>query len=464
VVCLLAGQAVGGASAGELSEANLSDVVGQTALVSADGDGVNLRAGPAYDAEALTTLADGTTVSLRIDATDTVYDPDGVTRWWPVAAGGQEGWITGAYLTAAGTDGGVPAVDTTDALVIAAETGATELSENDLTGAGVRVISPDGVNIRAEPHGAGEIVTTLPGGAAVSLRIDAVDTVYDAAGTRWWPVSADGVEGWIAGFYLGAGAGNTATAEASAAPVSPFGPGSYVAANTPNGQGLLIRAEAAPAAPILGDMPDGTVLPVMDGPFAGEATVNGWFLVTYGDVTGYIDGDLLVTAAPPAPDPAPSPLLADASVTVLTPAVSQPATSGPTGTFTYPVVGRLTQSYGCSPFAFEPFDAAIGCNFHNGIDLAAAAYTPLVASDGGIVTASGFCDCGLGFYVAIDHGNGFETLYGHMAEQPPVTVGQRVNQGEVIGPLGSTGASTGPHVHFMIRLNGTTVDPLSYLG
>ena len=79
-------------------------------------------------------------------------------------------------------------------------------------------------------------------------------------------------------------------------------------------------------------------------------------------------------------------------------------------------------------------------------------------------TASGFCDCGLGFYVAIDHENGFETLYGHMAEQPPVTVGQRVNQGEVIGPLGSTGASTGPHVHFMIRLNGSTVDPLNYLG
>nr|MDQ3044599.1 SH3 domain-containing protein [Chloroflexota bacterium] len=316
VASLLAGRVASGASAGELSEANLSDVVGQHALVSADGDGVNLRADPTFDAAALTTLGDGTTVSLRIDATDTVYDPDGVTRWWPVIADGIEGWIAGAYLTAAGIDGGIPAIDTTDALAIAAETGAYELSENDLTGAGIRVISPDGVNVRAEPHGAGAIVTTLPGDAAVTLRIDAVDTVYDATGTRWWPVSADGAEGWIAGFYLGAGAGvsTTSSAAASAAPESPFGPGSYIAANTPNGQGLLIRADAAPAAPILGDMPDGTILAVTDGPFAGEATVNGWFLISYGDITGYVDGDLLIAAAPPAPDPTPVPAVPPATV------------------------------------------------------------------------------------------------------------------------------------------------------
>ena len=55
------------------------------------------------------------------------------------------------------------------------------------------------------------------------------------------------------------------------------------------------------------------------------------------------------------------------------------------------------------------------------------------------------------------------TVYGHMAEQPYVFVGQEVEQGETIGPVGSTGASTGPHVHFMIKLNGSTVDPMGYL-
>jgi murein DD-endopeptidase MepM/ murein hydrolase activator NlpD len=69
----------------------------------------------------------------------------------------------------------------------------------------------------------------------------------------------------------------------------------------------------------------------------------------------------------------------------------------------------------------------------------------------------------LGYYVKINHGNGFKTVYGHMAEQPWVAGGQAVSQGEVIGPMGSTGNSTGPHVHFIVELNGATVDPSAYL-
>jgi murein DD-endopeptidase MepM/ murein hydrolase activator NlpD len=86
-----------------------------------------------------------------------------------------------------------------------------------------------------------------------------------------------------------------------------------------------------------------------------------------------------------------------------------------------------------------------------------------MASDGGTVTYAGWCDCGLGWYVEIDHGNGYATVYGHMAEMPWVATGAKVNQGDVIGPIGSSGASTGPHVHFMVKQNGSTIDPFTVL-
>ncbi len=76
---------------------------------------------------------------------------------------------------------------------------------------------------------------------------------------------------------------------------------------------------------------------------------------------------------------------------------------------------------------------------------------------------AGWCDCGLGYYVEIDHGNGFSTVYGHMLDQPVAFTGQAVAQGDLIGYVGSTGLSTGPHVHFMLKLSESTVDPLAYL-
>ena len=119
-----------------------------------------------------------------------------------------------------------------------------------------------------------------------------------------------------------------------------------------------------------------------------------------------------------------------------------------TGTFMWPVSGNLTQE----------FHAA-----HNGIDVANAAYSPVVAADGGVVTFAGWNDYGLGYAVAIDHENGYVTWYGHMAEPPAVTVGQRVAQGQWLGPMGSTGKSTGPHVHFILLSEGIYEDPLAYL-
>jgi murein DD-endopeptidase MepM/ murein hydrolase activator NlpD len=84
----------------------------------------------------------------------------------------------------------------------------------------------------------------------------------------------------------------------------------------------------------------------------------------------------------------------------------------------------------------------------------------MVASDGGRVTWAGWGAYGI--YVQIDHGNGFSTLYGHMA-RTYVSVGQYVDRGQSIGLMGSTGRSSGPHVHFELHYQGVPQDPLRYL-
>src|SRR5215218_3426303 len=75
---------------------------GGTGAIVHSADGVLLRAEPAFGAEVLTTLAEGTTVALRTANADTVYDPDGVTQWWPIASGDAEGWVAGFYLEIGG--------------------------------------------------------------------------------------------------------------------------------------------------------------------------------------------------------------------------------------------------------------------------------------------------------------------------------------------------------------------------
>src|SRR5262245_15861043 len=71
---------------------------GGTGTIVHSSDGVLLRAQPAFQAEVLTTLPEGTAVGLRTDVADTVYDPDGKTQWWPVTAGDKDGWVAGFYL------------------------------------------------------------------------------------------------------------------------------------------------------------------------------------------------------------------------------------------------------------------------------------------------------------------------------------------------------------------------------
>jgi murein DD-endopeptidase MepM/ murein hydrolase activator NlpD len=129
----------------------------------------------------------------------------------------------------------------------------------------------------------------------------------------------------------------------------------------------------------------------------------------------------------------------------------------------YPLASfTFTQSFGCSPYWFEPWSSNLGCNYHNGIDLAAPMGAPVYAADGGVIDQAGWCDCGLGYYVRIDHGNGERTLYGHLSEYF-YGPGTPVSKGEHIANVGSTGNSTGPHVHFIVNINGVDYDPLWYL-
>ena len=97
---------------------------------------------------------------------------------------------------------------------------------------------------------------------------------------------------------------------------------------------------------------------------------------------------------------------------------------------------------------------------HEGIDIGASCGTPIHAAAAGTVIFSGWMD-GYGNFVIIDHGNGLATAYGH---QSAIYVsGGSVSQGQTIGAVGSTGHSTGCHLHFEVRVNGSPVDPLGYL-
>ena len=103
-----------------------------------------------------------------------------------------------------------------------------------------------------------------------------------------------------------------------------------------------------------------------------------------------------------------------------------------------------------------------GSDFHPGMDIANDMGTPICATADGTVVTAGWNSGGYGNMVDIDHGNGILTRYGH-AMQVVVTAGQHVRRGQIIAYMGSTGFSTGPHVHYEVRVNGSPVNPVSYL-
>ncbi|TMD41155.1 MAG: hypothetical protein E6I88_08280 [Chloroflexi bacterium] len=149
--------------------------------------------------------------------------------------------------------------------------------------------------------------------------------------------------------------------------------------------------------------------------------------------------------------------------------VSESFRARSSGRWKWPIDGVITQGFGCTSYPFEPYDPSCPTlHFHSGIDIATDYGTPVHASDGGIVhdytmgCSYGGGLCGYGHYVVIVHAGGFISLYGHLSSYA-VADGTQVDKDTVIGYEGSTGNSTGPHLHFEIDLGGTPVDPLAYL-
>ena len=105
-----------------------------------------------------------------------------------------------------------------------------------------------------------------------------------------------------------------------------------------------------------------------------------------------------------------------------------------------------------------------GSHIHAGIDIARPIGTPIFASDSGVVALTKSNPGGYGYYIIINHGNGLSTLYAHMYPYTvTVGVGDRVRKGQVIAKVGNNGRSTGPHLHFEVRKNGTPVNPRNYI-
>ena len=118
-----------------------------------------------------------------------------------------------------------------------------------------------------------------------------------------------------------------------------------------------------------------------------------------------------------------------------------------------PVTGTISSRYGVS--------SRIRVSTHTGLDIAAASGTPIKVVSGGTVTFAGWSGS-YGYLVKVSHGNGVETWYAHTSKMY-VSVGQSVVAGDLIAAVGSTGNSTGPHLHLEIRINGKTVNPQNYI-
>ncbi len=122
-----------------------------------------------------------------------------------------------------------------------------------------------------------------------------------------------------------------------------------------------------------------------------------------------------------------------------------------TGTFTYPTTATWLSGYDWNP------------PVHNGLDFDGDYGSPIYAADSGVIVYSGWSDRGYGYLIVVDHDQGWQTYYAHLMEGTLLPCGTSVQKGELIASMASTGNSTGPHLHFEMRYNGSPVNPWLYL-
>lgn len=169
---------------------------------------------------------------------------------------------------------------------------------------------------------------------------------------------------------------------------------------------------------------------------------------------------LAAAAAPLSPAPDTAATIAPGSEVTRTTVVAEPA--GPVTrliAFALPVPGReINSGFGLRRLAGEA-----AARQHAGVDIAAPKGSSVYASSEGVVLRTGYDAKGYGHFIEVRHPNSLTTLYGHLS-RVDVASGQAVEQGERIGLVGSTGRSTGPHLHFEVRRNNRQIDPTRVLG
>ncbi len=179
-------------------------------------------------------------------------------------------------------------------------------------------------------------------------------------------------------------------------------------------------------------------------------------------------------APPPPPPPPPTPVPTQSPVPTATPPPAPAPTQPPAvvapkpaavAPAPVPAAASSSSSSGWAWPAIGPITSYLGPAHPLGIDIGqGAGGQPILAAKAGRVTfAGGDPCCSYGYYVDLDHGGGYSSRYGHCRNWPVVSVGQQVKQGQVLCYAGSTGYSTGPHLHFEIHLNGVTLNPLNFL-
>jgi murein DD-endopeptidase MepM/ murein hydrolase activator NlpD len=122
-----------------------------------------------------------------------------------------------------------------------------------------------------------------------------------------------------------------------------------------------------------------------------------------------------------------------------------------TGTFTWPTTATWLSGYDYTPPT------------HNGLDFDGDFGSPIYAADSGVIVYSGWSDRGYGNIIVVDHDRGWLTFYAHLMDGTMLPCGTNVQKGELIASMGSTGNSTGPHLHFEMRLDGQPVNPWQFL-